>query len=138
MKLSNKEMSVGMQIFWSKIIWGVIAISFAVVGCFASTYANTIHLILLLCTAVIAFIFYKGKLQEDDEMSAENFIKAKAKSNDTMRRLYTIFAILFAVICFPLKKADISIYRYVPYFFFVLLGIQDILTGAFFLHMEAE
>lgn len=138
MKLSNKEMSVGAQVFWGKIVWGILAIGISIVGCCTSLASKIFHYLLLMVVFAMVFVIRKVKLEEDDEMSTLNLIKAKAKSSDIMRNLYPSFAVLSAFAPLLLKNSNLSIYRILIYMFFFLLGIQDLLIGLFFRKLEAE
>lgn len=138
MKAAEKEMSVGTQRFLGKTIVGILWIGIGIVGCLTSVAAKVIHILLLCLAIAIAVFLLKVKGEDDDEMSEENYTKAKAKAHDIMYFIFCSLTVVSALVCGLLKNAGIAWYRVIPYMFFVLMGIQDILTGVFFHRLEAE
>ena len=95
----------------------------------------------LLTGAIFLLILFipvllKGEIP--DEMADANYEKAMAATAKTMRRVYLLALMISMLVLGILEKNDITYWRSVPYIFFILVGIHDILVAVYFYKYEIE
>lgn len=138
MKREKTPMSISTQSFWSSIVTGILWIGVGITDIFDSAVINIINALLLAGTLVVLIFFLRANREEDDEMSNYNHMKAKAKTRDLMHFVYCCAAIVSAVLFGLLRNADIYWPQVISGLFFILMGIQDLITGIVFRRLEAE
>ena len=134
----KRKMSISTQSFLGSIVIGLLWIVVGIVRIFDNPFLEIIHIILLALVLTVMFIVIKANREEDDEMSHYNDLKAKAKTRDIMQFVYGGSAIISAVVFGLLQNQEISWVRIIISIFFILMGIQDIITGIVFHSLEAE
>lgn len=140
MEKEKAKMSVGAQVFWGKLIPGILWIGVGITGMFESILFAFLHMVLLIVVIVLAIILIRAKYEEQDEMSVYNLMKAKATTRDCMHIVFCVASFL-AALGFGLLQTtgiEMSLPRIVARMFFVLMGMQDILTSIIFRKLEAE
>ena len=138
MKRENSQMSIGTQTFLGKIVIGLLWIGVGVTDMFDILAMNIVHAALLAGTVVVLVVVMRTNLEEHDEMADYNYMKAKAKTRDVMHFVYCGAAIVSALVFGLLQKADIYWAQVISSLFFILMGIQDLITGIVFRCLEAE
>lgn len=133
----KNEMRVGTQLFLGKTVAGLLWIGAGVSGCFRSIAGSIVSIGFLLLAAIIATILLKARAERSDEMARQNLMEAKSKTRDIMHMLYCVLAVAAASALGLLKDIDVSWPRMVSQLFFVLMGVQDLLTGIIFRKLEA-
>lgn len=138
MKKEKSQMSVGAQTFWSKTVAGLLWIGVGITDMFDGLVMNIIHILLLVGAIAVFVVLMRANREEDDEMSDYNYMKAKAKTRNLMHYVYCGGAILSALVFGLLQNADIYWAQVISGLFFILMGIQDLITGIVFRRLEAE
>lgn len=138
MKKEKTPMSISTHSFWSSIVIGILWISAGITDMFEGIVMNIIHILLLIGGIVILVVVMRANREEDDEMSDYNYMKAKAKTRDLMHIVYCCAAIISALVFGLLQNADIYWAQVISGLFFILMGIQDLITGIVFRRLEAE
>ena len=138
MKKEKTPMSISTQSFWSSIVIGILWIGVGITDMFDGLVVNIVHAVLLASTIIVMVAIMKAKREEDDEMSDYNYMKAKAKTRDLMHFVYCGSAIVSALVFGLLQNADIYWAQVISGLFFILMGIQDLITGIVFRRLEAE
>ena len=140
MKKEKIELSVGSQLFWGNLIPGIMWLGAGITGMFTSAFFQILHLILLVAVIILAVMLMRAKCEEQDEMAAYNLMKAKAKTRDIMHMTYCVASLAaaggFGILM--IFGEEMSLPRIVARMFFVLMGVQDILTSVLFHKLEAE
>lgn len=137
-KKAKEPMSIGMQMFWGKIFIGCAWIGSGICGIFDNLLCNILHIVCLAAAVAVMVVLMRVDLEEDDEMSQHNYTEAKAKTTNVMHIVFCICSILSALFFGLLKNADLPWHRIVAEMFFLLMGIQNIVTGIIFQRLEAE
>lgn len=140
MNNETSELNIGSQVFWGKIIPGILWVGAGITGMFKSISFQILHMIFLIVVVLMALRLMKAKCEKEDEMAKHNLIVAKAKTRDIMHIVFCAASIFTALGFGLLQIADIEISfpRIVARSFFILMGIQDIITGIIFRKLEAE
>lgn len=136
--MKKELMPIGKQIFLSKIFVGCTWIGSGAFGMFDNLVCNILHLLCLVAAVTFMVVLMRADLEEDDEMAEYNYTKANAKTTKVMHIIYCACSVLSIVVIYLLKDADILWYRVIPEMFFLLMGIQNIVTGIIFRKLEAE
>ena len=136
--MEKKPLSIGSQMFWGKIFIGCLWIAYAVIGLFDNLVCDILGAAALAGGVIILVILMRIDLEEDDEMSHHNYIQAKAKTTDVMHIVFCLCSIFSAVIVVLLKKLGIENNAWISNSFFLLMGIQNLVTGLVFRELEAE
>ena len=136
--MKKEPMSIGTQMFWGKIFVGCTWIGSGVFGIFDNLVCDILHIICLLSAIIVMVVLMRVDLEEDDEMAEYNYTKANAKTTRYMHIVYCVCSVLSAVVGGLLKDAGIPWHRVIPELFFLLMGIQNIITGVIFRKLEAE
>lgn len=136
--MKKKPLSIGHQMFWGKIFVGCLWIAYAIIGLFDNIACDIISIAALAGGVIILVVLMRIDLEEDDEMSHHNYIEAKAKTTDVMHIVFCISSIFSAAIVVLLKKLGVENDVWIPNSFFLLMGIQNIVTGLIFKKLEAE
>ena len=92
----------------------------------------------MLSAIVVMVVLMRIDLEEDDEMAEYNYTKAKAQTTKYMHIVFCVCSVLSAIVVGVLKDAGIPWHRVIPEIFFLLMGIQNIITGIIFRKLEAE
>lgn len=136
--MEKQPVSIGTQMFLGKIVIGCLWISYSIIGMIDNIVCDIVSISALVSGIVVLVVLMRLDLEEDDEMSHHNYIQAKAKTTDVMHIIFCIFSIGSALALGLLNKAGIEYYRWVPRFFFMLIGIQNLITGLIFRKLEKE
>ena len=136
--MKKEPMPIGKQIFLSKIFVGCTWIGSGVFGMFDNLVCNILHLLCFAAAVTVMVVLMRTDLEEDDEMAEYNYTKANAKTTTVMHIIFCIGSVLSAIVVVLLKDANIPWYRVIPEMFFLLMGIQNIVTGIIFRKLEAE
>ena len=136
--MRKEPLSIGRQMFWSKIFVGCLWIAYAMLGLFDNIICDVLSVVALVGAVAVLVVFMRIDLEEDDEMAHHNYVQAKAKTTDVMHIVFCGSSILSAVIVVLLKKLGIENNAWIPNCFFLLMGIQNIVTGLIFQKLEAE
>lgn len=138
MKQTSKQLSIAQQVFWGSIVVGILWIIIGITDMFNNTPAKIIHIILLLSTVAIVIFLMRANCEGQDEMSDYNYMKAKARTRDLMHYVFCGAAIVSALTFGLLKHAAIDWPQVIVGIIFILMGIQDLITGIVFRRLEAE
>ena len=141
MKRENKLVSIRSQMFWLHIVIGTLWIGVGISNMFDNLFFDIVHAVLLVSTIVVVIIIWRSNCEENDEMSEYNHMKAKAKAHHYMNYVYCGGALISSVLFSLLQVAtDFDIYwvKIIVGIFFILMGIQDLITGIVFNRLEAE
>jgi len=138
MKREKSQMSIGTQTFLGKTVIGLLWIGVGITDMFNSLIMNIVHAVLLVGSIVVLVVVIRATREEDDEMSAYNYMKAKARTRDLMYFVYCGAAVTSALVFGLLQNADIYWAQVISGIFFILIGIQDLITGIVFRRLEAE
>ena len=130
-------MSIGKQVFWGKIFVGFAWIGTGVSALFDSLLANILQIVFLLSVIIPLVMLFAFKKEEEDEMAAENYLKAKAKTSDFMHIVFCLAAIATPLLSMAPFSTGWNWPRLMTWSFFVLLGIQNLITGFTFRKLEA-
>ena len=136
--MKKEPMSIGTQMFLGKIFVGCTWIGTGVFGMFDNLVCHIIRIICLVAAVTVMVVLMRVDLEEDDEMAEYNYTQANAKTTKYMHIVFCACSVLSAVAMFFLKDLDITWYRVIPELFFLLMGIQNIITGVIFRKLEAE
>ena len=136
--MKKEQMSIGKQMFWGKIFAGCSWLGSGVFGMFDNLLCHGLHMLSLSSAIVVMVMLMRADLEEDDEMSEYNYTKANAKTTRYMHIVFCVCSVLSAIVFGLLKDADIPWHRVIPETFFLLMGIQNIITGIIFRKLEAE
>ena len=136
--MKKEPLSIGSQMFWGKIFIGCLWIAYAAIGLFDNLVCDILSAAALAGGVIILVILMRIDLEEDDEMSHHNYIQAKAKTTDVMHIVFCICSIFSAVIVVLLNKLGIENNAWISNSFFLLMGIQNLVTGLIFRKLEAE
>ena len=136
--MKKEPMSIGKQMFWGKIFVGCLWIGSGVSGMFGNLVCNILHLLCLVAAIMVAVVLMRIDLEEDDEMAQYNYTIARAKTTNVMHIVFCACSVLSAVVVVLLKNAAVAWYRVIPELFFLLMGIQNVVTGIIFRKLEAE
>lgn len=137
MKKEKQAWSVGKQLFIGKTISGALWIGAGISGLFDTQAAQMINILFLAAVAILLVFFMRAKTEAHDEMSDMNFMLAKAKTRDVMQYLFCIFACVLVVVFGLLESAVWNLPYLLRGIFFLLMGLQDLLTGVIFRKLEA-
>ena len=138
MKKEKSQMSIGAQTFLGKTVIGLLWIGVGITDMFDSLVMNIVHAVLLVGTIVVLVVVMRANREEDDEMSDYNYMKAKARTRDLMHFVYCGAAIVSALVFGLLQNVDIYWAQVISGMFFILMGVQDLITGIVFRRLEAE
>ena len=138
MKRKKRQMSIGTQIFLGKTVIGSLWIGVGITDMFDSLVMNIVHAALLVGTIAVLVVMMKANLEKDDEMFDYNYMKAKARTRDLMHFIYCGAAVASALVVSLLQNADIHWAKVIAGMFFILIGVQDFITGIVFCRLEAE
>lgn len=140
MKKKEKLIPVGRKIFWGQTVIGILWIGLGLTGMFDNLICDILRILFLMAGSVVFVKVAKiGRIGDDgDEMAEYNYIKAQAKAGGALYMVLCIVAIVFTVGFGLVQNMDISWTRMVPYVFFILMGIHNLLIGLFFRKLEAE
>lgn len=136
--MKKEPLSIGTQMFWGKIFVGCAWIGYSVLGIFDYLVCDILQIACLLSAIVIMVVLMRIDLEEDDEMAEYNYTKAKAQTTKYMHIVFCVCSVLSAILVGLLKDAGIPWHRVIPEIFFLLMGIQNIITGIIFRKLEAE
>lgn len=136
--MKKEPMSIGRQMFWGKIFVGCAWIASAVCGVFDNLACSILYIICLGSAIAVMVVLMRIDLEEDDEMSLYNYTQAKAKTTNVMHIIFCVCSILSAL-CFGLLK-DVALpwHRIIAELFFLMIGVQNLVTGIIFKKLEAE
>lgn len=138
MKTEKKQMSIGSQTFLGKVVIGVLWLALGITDMFDGLIMNIVHAAVFVGTLAVLVVVIRANREEDDEMSDYNYMKAKAKTRDLMHFVYGGAAVVSALVFGLLQNVDIYWAQVISGLFFILMGIQDIITGIIFRRLEAE
>lgn len=136
--MKKEPMTIGRQMFWGKIFVGFAWIGTGISGMFDNLAASILRIACLVAAIVVMVVLMRVDLEEDDEMSQHNYTAANATTAKVMHIVFCICSILCALGMGLLKDVEVPWNRVVPQFFFLLMGIQNIITGVIFRKLEAE
>lgn len=137
----KKEMNICRVFVWLNILEGLMLIGVGITGMFDTRIFERIHYTLLIGTLVlVGVVVARYKSAKSDEMFEYNYMKAQAFTTQAMHYVFCALMILSVVIVGLLKKADVDVnwIHVIPEGFFVLMGIQKIITGIVLGRLEAE
>jgi len=136
----KKEMSFAEQIHTLKTERGIIWIIVGVLNCFDSAIMSVLRIIALVFCIIEIFRVSRAKRENSDEMAEENLEKAKARTLDLMHNVFLLSSIIAMSAAFILDKGVVAVNwtKTVPVVFFIIYGIEELLTGLIFRKMEAE
>ena len=138
MKKEHSIMSIGTQSFLGSVVVGMIWIVVGIIRLFDNPILDIIHFVLLVSAFSLMVFIMKANREEDDEMSSYNFTKAKAKTCDFMHLVCCGIAIIALLLFALFEDYIVSWPRIVVSIIFLLIGIQDVITGIVFHTLEAE
>lgn len=136
--MKKEPLRVGTQVFWGKIFVGCAWIGYSIFGIFDNLACNILQIICSLPAIVVMVVLMRIDLEEHDEMAEYNYTKAKAQTSQYMHIVFCVCSVLSAIIVGLLKDAGVPWHRVIPVLFFLLMGIQNIITGIIFRKLEAE
>ena len=136
--MKKEIMPIGKQIFLSKIFVGCTWIGSGAFGIFDNLACNILHLLCLAAAVTVMVVLMRADLEEDDEMAEYNYTKANAKTTTVMHIVFCAGSVLSAIVVGLLKDTNIPWHRVISEMFFLLMGIQNIVTGIIFRKLEAE
>jgi len=136
----KKEMSFAEQIHTLKTERGIIWIIVGVLNCFDSAIMSVLRIIALVFCIIEIFRVSRAKRENSDEMAEENLEKAKARTLDLMHNVFLLSSIIAMSAAFILDKGVVAVNwtKTVPVVFFIIYGIEELLTGLIFRKLEAE
>ena len=134
----NKQISITNQIFWGRIAAGVSCIILSATRMFSGICSWIINILLLIVFAAALVFLKRVNLEEADEMAYYNDMKAKADTREIMHSVYCALAIVSTLVFGLLQNADIFWADVISAIFFLIMGIEDLVTGIIFRRLEAE
>lgn len=137
----KKKMNVCSALVGLDILVGAMWIGIGIIGMFDVKILERIRLILLAGSlVVISMVVARYRSAKSDEMFEYNCMKAKAIAAQAMHYVYCALMILSALVVSLLMKANVDLNwaRAISSGFFVLMGIQSIITGIALWYLEAE
>ena len=138
MKKGNTKMSVSAQSFLGKIVLGLLWIGVGITNIFDDLAMIIIHALLLVSTIIVLVVLLRANCEKDDEMSDYNYMQAKAKTRDLMHCVYAGIAVIVPFAVYLLHNDNIFRTQTISALFFILMGVQDLITGIMFRRLEAE
>ena len=133
----NKNFSMKTQMFWGRVAPGCLWLLYAVVGIIKPDIV-VLPFIAIGAAILIGVVFTVYRGEREDEMAKENYMKARAYTTRAMYYVFCISAILSAIVFGLLKDCELNWPNIISKLFFVMMGVQDILSGVFFFKLEAE
>jgi hypothetical protein len=136
--MKRTKLNIGRQVFWTKDFVGLLWICTGITGMLGTKTGNILHYVLLACTLLLAIVLSLFEWEKDDEMSQYNYMKAKAQTTRVMHFVYCIAMVIMALIIGLIQKAGNDVNPAIARVFFVIMGIQSMITGIVFRKLEAE
>jgi hypothetical protein len=135
-------MSIGKQSKYLGILNGVAWILTGIFGFFDNIPCQVLTIIGLLCSLFLLVRVSIAKKESGDEMSDQNLKEALAQTHIEMHRIFTVVVIvLVAISIFSLyRPVDLLINwrNFIVPAYFVIIGIDYLLTGIHFKQLEEE
>lgn len=134
--MKQKEMSIGQQLFFVKILSGAAWIAAGIFGLFENSVCSIIQMIFLVISlACVLKVMYAEK-EATDEMADEHLLKAKAKTLDFMHRFFLLcVGVAFLLVNLPLTLT-VNLEDLLFAIYFIVIGVEDLLTGIYFKKLE--
>ena len=129
-------MSVKTQIFLAKTFAGLCWIGAGVSGYFDSVFTDVLQIIFLARVVIALIVLVKAKREIYDEMFLENYQHAQAKTEDVMHGVFCIATVLTPFLKLVPSSASWDWPLIMAWTFFVILGIQNLITGILFWKYE--
>lgn len=133
----KSALSIGSQIFLGKVLVGIFWLLAGVAGLFGNVPGHILQIIFLLGVAVLWTRLLRAKKEEGDEMADSNYMRAKATAGDWMHIVFCAATIAVPLMGFIPGSEHWNWPRVMAWSFFMLIGIQDLITGIVFKKLEA-
>ena len=140
MKEKKQQMSIGRQRFYLRTVAGVLWLGLGITHMFDIAWVKMIHNVILVVTFALGIYLLRADCEEDDEMSAYHYMRAKAITCDVMYPVFCVAAILASLVFSLLDVFSVNVDwpGVIVGVIFVLMGIKDLTTGIVFQRLEAE
>jgi len=138
MKIQENVLSIGKQIFLGKTIVGASWILAGVFGYIGGLLGDIFQAVFLLGAILPMLKLWRSKKEESDEMADDNYIQAKAKAGDLMHIVLCLATIAVPLISLIPDSESWNWPRVMAWSFFILIGIQNLITGFVFKRLEEE
>ena len=133
---NKKELSIGGQIFLGKIVVGICWMAAGISGYFGGVISSALQIIFLLGAIIPMILLFRSKKEESDEMADVNLTQAKAQTGDLMHIVLCMAAVIVPLLEFFPGSTDWNWPRIMGWSFFILIGIQNLITGFVFKMLE--
>lgn len=135
--MENKRiLSIGSQIFLGKVVVGICWIIAGVAGYLGGLVGDILQVIFLLGAIIPMILLRRSKKEESDEMADENFIRAKALAGDLMHIVLCLATVAVPLMGLIPGSENWNWPRVMAWSFFILIGIQNLITGFAFKKLE--
>ena len=134
--MNDKTMSVTNQIKYMKTFNGVAWIFTGIFDIFDNIPCLILTIISLSCSIFLILKVQLSEKENEDEMASRNLSEARAKTLVRMHAILCIAATFLVIfVKFPIAhKIDWS--QFIVPAFFIIIGIEDLLTGIYFKKLE--
>lgn len=136
MKSSGKGITLFTQMFVGKIFVGFCWVAAGVSGYADSIISHVLQILFLLGALLSTFVLLRLKKEESDEMAIANYVKAKATSSDIIHIVMCIATFLVPLLAMVPASETWNWPRVMAHSFFVLIGMQNLITGILFQNYE--
>lgn len=133
---NKKVLSIGSQIFLGKVVVGICWIIAGISGYLGGLLGDILQIIFLLGAIIPMILLQRSKKEESDEMADENFTRAKAQAGDLMHIVLCLATVAVPLMGFIPGSVDWNWPRVMAWSFFILIGIQNLITGFAFKKLE--
>lgn len=134
--MKDKVMSVKKQIKYLKTLNGIAWVVTGIFELFDNIPCIILTIISLSCSTFLLLKVQLSEKENQDEMASRNLSDAKAM---TLMQMHIIFCVasvfLIVFVKFPIAH-QIDWSRFIVPAFFIILGIEDLLTGMYFKKLE--
>ena len=136
--MKKKVMSIGIQIFLSRIVDGVAWIVAGIFSLFENIPCTIVCSVALLISIIVTAIVMKAEKEEDDEMSLQHIQAAKAYTQECIHKVIAVIALVLLFVTRMNHGPEINWKLLILPAFYVLLGANDLLVGIKFKKLEEE
>lgn len=134
--MKNNVMSVKNQIKYLKTLNGIAWVATGIFELFDNIPFLILTIISLSCSAFLMLKVQLSEKENEDEMASRNLSDARAL---TLMQMHIIFSgasiVLMIFVNFPIAH-QIDWSRFIVPAFFIILGVEDLLTGMHFKKLE--
>ena len=132
-----KKMSFAEQVWRLKVVSGAAWIFVGAFSCFDNPVCTVLHVLALLILPINIIYIALAKRENSDEMAEENLNMAKAKTLDIMQVLFGVGGIAALLLC-EVAEMDWDWSKMILAVVFVVVGVQNLVSGLIFRKLEAE